>query len=355
MSETTSGVISDLPSHPQPAEVVSKAISPEASKEASPREKAQIAITSGADIITEKKNNGFFNTPDKVDAKRNAENFLGQVETKALNSDGLKAFFISMDSVGGEEAGEIIKAASENMQVKVGSQMLTLDKWKDELSKARNPDGSQTDAQKIQEQELQNGVWGYSFPETTEKPAENVNIPKEKSPEDQVISDSIDSFEAKIKRAKEQGISSEELEETLVLLKLAEEAEGDAGVIIKSEALKSLLADYKMEGIGEIIDGLEERKQPALDKIVSLMGEDKGQEFIAAVKEGKLEDLIREGKLFKVEGMRELLFGQGFTEKDLKEIVSPDNKKKWKSGLLLALMIMMVGSVTVGQESIKTQ
>lgn len=351
MSETTSGVISDLPSHPPPAEVVPKAMSVETSKEASLREKAQMAIASGADLITEKSK--FFDTPDKVDAKRNAEKFLEQVGKKALDSDGLKAFFISMDSVGGEEAGKISEAASEDMLVKVGDRMLSYEDWKEELNTAKNPPDGTPDPQKIQE--LEEGVFGYSFPETTEEPAENINIDKEKSPEDQVISDSIDSFEAKIKRAKEQGISSEELEETLVLLKLAEEAEGDAGVIIKSEALKSLLADYKMEGIGEIIDGLEERKQPALDKIVSLMGEDKGQEFIAAVKEGKLEDLIREGKLFKVEGMRELLFGQGFTEKDLKEIVSPDNKKKWKSGLLLALMIMMVGSVTVGQESIKTQ
>lgn len=335
--------IGELPSHP-PVEAGPKPPPiPEANKEVSPRQKAITAILDGASLI---KTN--VQAPD-------SKIFLEQLDRNELNSDGLKAFFSSMDAIGDEKAKEIGGEAAKDMRVKVGDQMLTLEKWKVALAAVKNPDGSQTDAQKIQQQELENGVFAYSFPEAIEKSSENASIPKEKSAEDKIITDSIKTFEGKIKMAREQGASSEELEETLVLLRLAEKANGEGGVILKHEALRSLSADYKVQGIDNLINDLQEKVQPALDKVASLMEHNKAQEFLTAVGEGKLEDMISKGKLFKVEGMRELLFGESFTEKELKEAMTLDSKKKWKNSLLFALMVMMVGGVSVGQELIKTQ
>lgn len=205
-------------------------------------------------------------------------------------------------------------------------------------------------------EDYMSGLVDGSIPLSTSWRTEELQEQKaqEKSPEDIVISRYRKSFEDEFKKAEERGDvpkdQMEKIEETLILLRLAEEANGDAGVIFKHIALKNLAEEHAEQGLDNVIDTLQEKVPAAIDKVCELMDADKALEFRNAIEDGKLEDLVKSGKLLKVEGMRELLFGKDFTEEKLKEILRVDKKKKWKDPFLLALIILLIGPMELGKE-----
>lgn len=358
------GETSQYPSSVESVKPVDVKTSAEQAKEAlyemSSAKRVGHYLGAGKDLIKEKLDQGLFAGDDEKELREKAEYALKYTGEKGdtENSKSLRAIFETLE-VAGEDGKEISQAASENLFVKVGNgenaRNLTLDEWRAELEAAKKPaDGTSPDSQKIQE--LENGVFGYSFPKNSTRD-ESESTPKEKSQEDISITEYRKSFEEKFKLAKARGDTPkeqmEQIEQTLILLRLAEEANGDAGVIFKHEALKNLAEEHGAQGLNNVIDTLQEKVPAAIEEVCGLMDPDKAEEFRNAIEEGKLGDLIKEGKLLKVEGLRQLFFGKEFTEEKLREILN--KKRKWKDPLLLALIILLIGPVTLGQETFKTR
>lgn len=344
----------EIPSHPPAEAAPSVASSPEAKKEVSDRQRAKNAVAEGAGFIKSKYDTGFFDAGNKIDAKKDAEKVLGQVGGNNLDSDGLKAFFKSMSAIGGE-TDEVSKKAAENMRVKVGDRMLTLDEWRAELEAAQKPvDGRAPDPETVKE--LEDGVFAYSFPKTTDENPESASIPKEKSPEDKLVDQEIVRCKKLFEqRVKEQGDNPNEKDlQAFVLLSFAEEAKGEAGIVVKHEALRNLRDEHGRQELDGAINDLQKKVPDAIEKVCKLMPAEMALEFRNAVAEGELAKMIENGKLSKIEGMRELLFGKDFKEEDFKKILELGKKKKWKNALLLALVIMLIGPVEFGKQAVET-
>ena len=195
-----------------------------------------------------------------------------------------------------------------------------------------------------------------------EKPPED-KVQKQQNVQEQsqenILSLHRKSFEEQFRLAQERGNipkeQMEQMEQTFIMLRLAEEAKGDAGAILKHLALKNLQDHHGIQGLEVVASNLKAKAEEAIDTVhnfISKSDETMANEFSRASKEGKLEDMIRLGKLFKVEGMRNLLFGKDMTEKKLKEVLQIDKKKKWNNLLLLALIIMLIGPVELGKEAV---
>jgi len=342
----------EIPLHPSEATAAQTPLSPEVNKEVLASQRVKEALGKGVDLIKDKKDSVFFDAGDKADAKKDVETVLTQAEQRKLDSDGLRAFFSATSSIGAE-AIDIEKAASENMRIKVGNRILTLDQWRAELNVLRNPpDGAPVDPQKAEEikqkiSELEAGDFAYEF-------VQEESAKQEKSPEDIVISRHRKSFEEQFKKAEERGdVPKEQLEkigETLVMLRLAKEANGEAGIILKHLALKNLEENHGAQGLDDSIENLGKQAAESMNKVYELMEPGKAEEFRNAIKEGKLEDLITSGKLLKIERMRELLFGKDMTEAKLKEILDLNKKKKWGNALLTVLIIMLIGPMELGKQ-----
>lgn len=201
------------------------------------------------------------------------------------------------------------------------------------------------------------GLDNGSIPLSTrwEEEAKQDQATPEKSPEDMEIANKIAQyrklFEKKFETARTQNAPlSDEDSQTLIMLRLAEAANGDEGVILKHLALKNLRDDHGEQRLDGAVNDLQEKASAAIDKVSELMDKAKAEEFRKAIEEGKLGDLIKEGKLLKIEGIRELLFGKDMTEEKLKEILRIDKKKNWKNPLLLALIILLIGPMELGKE-----
>lgn len=349
MNNEGSAGISDIPS----VEATPKAASsPEANKEISAKQRTIDTLNKGLDLIRSKKASGFFDTPDKADAKTSAETALTQEdEQKKLDSDGLKSFFKTTASMG-TDAVEIENAAAENMKVRVVGdnvdEMLSLAEWREALNPA---DGAKPSEERIRQ--LESGRFGYVFPEEA----------KVKSPEDGIadkavdatIKDNLARIKNEIDQRKKNGAEITTSEQRqLLMLGLADIANGPAGPRIKYEALQML----KGLGYGGLdtqimrLDGQLEAADEALANF--LKSKNYTLEAVAGkLKNGGLEALIAEGKLGNMEGFEELIFGDKMEEGKLEEILDPDRKKKRKDLLLSILGILVAGVMPLGQELTK--
>ncbi len=303
------------------------------------------------EIIKEKRNEGFFNDQTRPQAEKGLLYKGGDVNPES--SQSLEAVLDSLKLVGGEEATATYEAIAKYVKVKIAEgdteKLYILDEWQEKLAQATPEEGVRLKGE---------GLYGFVFPEESQQdqPDKQAQLAQEKSPEEIEIAKAISEYrEFFEKRVKAQGGNpSEEDMQTFVMLSFGQAANGEAGVIFKREALKNLAEERGVQNLESKIGYLEQQMSNSISKVSSLM-ENQGKaelakEFGDAVKNGNLMEVIERGKLTKVEGMRELIFGKDFKEEDLNKLLDLGKKNKWKSPLLLALAIMLGAVVEFGKE-----
>jgi len=342
-----------LPEMPAPAERIS----------ISSRE-AGIKLGQAQDVIGKHLDQGFFGKEgeERYENAKKASSYKGTgVDSTQEESDQIFAMRDSVKELVDQDtqARGMDSFFSGNLVVDVqeGDKTVrySISEFEEKLETIKN-DSSLSEEQKKEksEQLKQEARCGFL---TEKEQAQSTQENQEKSPEDILISGHRKLFEKKFKEAEERGDTpKEQLEqlekigETLVMLRLAEEANGEAGIILKHLALKNLEENYGAQGLGDSIENLGKQAAESINKVCERMEPGKAEEFRNAIKEGKLEDLITSGKLPKIEGMRELLFGKDFTEEKLKEILDLNKKKKWGNALLLALLILLIGPIEMSKQ-----
>lgn len=332
---------SHLPAEAAPSTVVSF---PEGNKDVSDRQRAKNAVAQGVGLIKSKRDSGFFDAGDKVDAKKDAEKVLDQVGENNLDSDGLRAFFNSMPTIGGETA-EVSKIAAEHMRVKVGGEgnarFLTLGEWRAELEAAQKLTGNPPDPKRIKE--LEDGVFAYSFPKATQENPESPNVLKEKLPEDKIISDQLSRLEEKLdKTGKLEGKE----QQLLRILRIAEKSKSEARPVIQAQALKLL----KESGTVGLDETFQKASQSVSQKISGGMDYLKEQ----GLSEGDIEIGL---KMLGTEEAEKILsqwgkefVGQELSKEEINELVATEKKKGLKDGVLLALLLAAIGPMELGKE-----
>jgi len=184
--------------------------------------------------------------------------------------------------------------------------------------------------------------------------------PQEKSAED-IISQQLSSLEKQLEAIKKEGRrTTGEQQQLIDLLRLAKEANGEVGALLKEKALQSLKANGAL-GIDNTMQSLSQQVEVAKNKLYEHLknqnwSEEEISKFGSIVDKGQLEKMVREGKFPKVEGLDKLLFGREMTEEQLKKLLDPEGKKGLKGGsLLIALLILALGSMELAKQVIPMQ
>lgn len=162
-----------------------------------------------------------------------------------------------------------------------------------------------------------------------------------------------------LEEIKKEGRANERQEHLLDSLRVAKEANGEAGAILKAKALQQL----KREGVFGVSDAeqrLSEQVPIAKAKLfdhLKTQGWSDGNiaEFINVFQTGQLETAIRKGNFPNVEGLDKLLFGRKMTEEQLKNLLDPEDKKNLGGSLLLLLLLLAVGSTEVVKQVVPMQ
>lgn len=184
--------------------------------------------------------------------------------------------------------------------------------------------------------------------------------PQDKSAEN-IVSQQLSSLERQLKEIKKQGGKiSEKQEKLLVALRGANAANGEIGILVKKEALELLKANGEL-GIDNTIQSLNQEAEAARNKFFEHLKENNwSEEDIGKVRgitdQGKLMEMIKEGKFPEVKGLDVLIFGKEMSEEELKKIFDPEDKKGLKGGsLLIALLVLAFGSMELAKQAIPTQ
>jgi len=320
------------------------------------REKASANITRAKDIINKHLDSGLFGDQGQIAVAYEGTGGDSTPET-SFQMQAMRDCIRKIAQTDAE-AQEINSFFTQNLKVdaKEGDKTMrySISEWEAKLETIQNDLSLSEEDRNTKIQQLkQEATCGF----LVQKEDTQEQKVQDKSPEDILISGHRKSFEKKLKEAEERGDTPKEqmekIGETLVMLRLAEETNGEAGIILKHLALKNLEENHGAQGLGDLIDNLGKQAEESINKVCELMESGKAEEFRNAIKEGKLADLITSGKLPKIEGMRELLFGKDFTEEKLKEILELNKKKKeWKNTLLFALLLLALGPVEFMKETV---
>jgi len=184
--------------------------------------------------------------------------------------------------------------------------------------------------------------------------------PQEKSAED-IIYQQLSSLEKQFEAIKEEGgrLTGEQ-QQLIDLLRLAKEANGEVGALLKEKALQSLKANGIL-GADNAIQSLNQQVEAAKNKLYDHLknqnwSEEEISEFGSLVNEGQLGEIIKEGKFPEVKGLDKLLFGREMTEEKLKKLLDPEDKKGLEVGsLLLLLLVLALGSVELAKQAVPMQ
>lgn len=311
----------------------------------------------GVDLIKSKQGNGFFNTEAKADVKKDAEIVLMQEKQEhgKLDSAGLKAFFRITSSLGAEATG-IEKTASENMHVKIGDRLLTLEQWRTELEAAKKlpADGTLPNQQKIDE--LEKGDFAYDFPKE-EAGEGKTDTGEEKPGANSLIKQELQDLEAKKNKSPDD-------EKLLIMLRLAKRAEkGEMSAIVKDRALRCLNILDSESGAGKIVEDMREETKQAREKLNVLLqnngwNENKIMGFNNALDSGGIDSLISQGELEKIVGLRDALFGpdengRSISDDELQKLLDPEHKRDWsKLGNLLGILFALMFAADMAKQAL---
>lgn len=311
----------------------------------SPRERAGGALRGGVEeIIRKAYDDGFFSEPGKEEAKKDAEAILKAADEGDLDSDGLKLYFKTLKAIGGETADQVGEIAAEHLRVKAGTDLLTKEEWQEKLEQATPEERTRLESE---------GLYGFVFPE---EPA------REKSAEDEVFGRELQKLEERRNKLKPGESLSQEDGETLMSLRFALQATGDAGVVLKGMTLERLRELVKLRGsmvlgLEEAVKSIESKMPQAESNFLGAFHEsgatkEEAAMYLNALKKGKLPEMLQNKTLppEKLKGLSELIFGKELSKKDIGELLEVSKKKGLKDWLLLTFFLAAIGPMEFGKE-----
>lgn len=320
-------------------------------RELSPRDQTSRWLGAGEEIIKKNLSAGFFNEETKPQADKAILYQGGDVNPDS--SESLRATLHCLKAIGGDEAVETRDNIAKYVSIKFEEKFYSPDEWQEKLAQATPEEKARLEGE---------GLYGFVFPEESKKAeAETTQSVEGKSPEDRIITKQLSLLEGKIKTVLQKGgRPTEEQQQLIGALRLAKEAKGEAGVLIKEKALREL-KQSGVFGLENTIESLSEEVSIARDKLFSNL---KGQGwseggingFIEAVRTGNVEGMIREGKFPEAKGLDKLFFGRELKDEELQRLLDPEKKKNWpRNALLFALLISAITSVTLVEQVGKTR
>lgn len=174
----------------------------------------------------------------------------------------------------------------------------------------------------------------FSFPEKSQNPEpleQAQTAPEAKSTEDVVIETQISSYSQKVKAGQEKGANVKKEEKTLAALKMAAQANGEAGLLLKLRALRMLRAD----GIGGLeaeIARLEAGSEACNNALIENLNKNGvSNDVIEELKAGKLDiaNLVVKG-LPEIDGLDYVIFGRELNEEELEKMLETQLSEKEK-------------------------
>jgi hypothetical protein len=309
----------------------------------SPQDQTSHWLGAGIEIIQEKQRLGFFNEETKPQADKAILYQGGDVNTDS--SESLRATLHCLNLIGGDEANKTYGKITQYLNVQYDKNLYSPDEWQEKLAQATPEEKVRLESE---------GLFGFVFPEEDEKSgAETTQSAKEELPVDKIITEKLSFLEKK-------GRLTEGEQQLIGKLRLAKEARGEAGVLIKASALRDLKTSGVV-GLDNEIENLEGQALIASNKLTEHLkeqgwSEDNIKGFIDGVSQGNIENMIKEGKFPKVEGLDRLFFGRELNDEELQRLLDPEKKKKWsKDALLIVLLMSAMSSFTFVQEVSKTR
>jgi hypothetical protein len=329
---------------------------------------AGIKLGEAQGVIDRHLDQGFFGKEgdERYEQAKKASSYKGTGgDSTQENSDQI---FAMRDSVKAlveldPQAKEIDRFLSDNLvvDVKEGDKTMrySISEFEEKLEAIQN-DSSLSEEQKKEKSEQLKQEARCGFLTEKKQVLATQEKPQEKSAED-IISQQLSSLEKQFEAIKKEGgrLTGEQ-QQLIDLLRLAKEANGEVGALLKEKALQSLKANGEL-GVDNTIEGLSKQVEVARSKLLEHLAnnnwsQNEINEFRNLVDKGQLEKMIREGKFPNVEGLDVLLFGREMSEEKLKNLLDPEGKKGLKAGsLLLLLLVLALGSVELAKQAVPMQ
>lgn len=319
---------------------------------ASKPERVSAFFTVATRRIREKEENGAFDSNKELKEKAKlAGSFKGSTEVTREASDSVKATIEVLEAVKTEdpEMQRILDETVPNLRIKVVNEdgtdnRYTLEEWRQKLEASTPEERARFESE---------GLYGFQFPK--EKTQESVGPAREKST-GEVIAVQALQLEAEIVAAKAEGKNTNNQKQLLTTLRLAEQANGEVGVLLKAKALQDLKASG-VGGLEELIQRVEGQRPGAEQRLMehlkaSGLSEEEIASFVGLTGKEGLDKMIAKGAISGIEGLDKLIFGRELSEEELDKILDnhlgPEEKKSYlgygkKTGLALLLLLLLSG------------
>lgn len=330
------------------------------------RERAGRAIGAAVKLVADRFSEGLLDDKgEEIREAAQASQLYQAGEVTPETSNGLRGLMTVLKAGDDETSRDLAARISQGYLVKIregeNEQFLTREQWEAEMAR--------TDLSDADREKLANGLHGHSFPSENQQAAQAEEA-KPPLTEDVVIATQISTLERQIAEAKARGEDTGRKEGILVTLRLASQANGEVGVLLKVKALQDLKASG-VAGLDDSLQALGERVPAAQQKLIeylSVQGVSESDIIAACGLGGRsgLDRLITQGILDKVEGLDELVFGKELTKEDLGDLLDTTDLilqekqdllkkygKKAGFGLLLLILSTTFGAVDFGKQVAK--
>lgn len=292
-----------------------------------PRERTAQFLGAGKSLVKEKKGEGLFATPEQDALAELALSYAGG-ELSPESSAALTALDETLAGIPGDEASDIRREIRSYMAVQVGegegARVYSIEEWEQKVAQATDAERTQLEAQ---------GRRGYQFnAPRAEEEAGRVQTPTE----EQILRDHVGILEGRIRLAREKGEDTEKEEQLLKTLRLAQEANGDLGVLLKLKALRDL-RQSGAEGLGEVIAKLEAGAKAAQGEFIKFLeGAGFSASAILALQRMGVEGMIQQGVGLQVEGFAKRVFGKDIAQETIDSLMDLTDLTKAQKEALIA-------------------
>ncbi|MFH1832788.1 MAG: hypothetical protein ABH816_01290 [Candidatus Levyibacteriota bacterium] len=307
----------------------------------------------GRNLIAKNREGGRFDSDESLKQKaEKAASYDGSQGVTKNSSDSLKAAIDvlsgikdsdgNLDAVSKIALDEITPFIKVRVVDETGDKLYSLSEWEEKLSSVSSDERTQLEAK---------GLYGFKFPkekQPEEPKAEEADLRLVAA--DGKISEYRQGLVKEILELKSRGQNTAGKEQLLKDLRLADEANGEAGALLKLKALRDLEKSGVI-GLKESIEAFEERQEEAKKKVVEAF-EKAGMSdvYISQVKEaiglGNIESIFVGENRPEIEGLDILIFGREMSEDELAKLLDVNldpNKKGNKWALLMILAAAVYG------------
>lgn len=369
-SESSADVVTPmLPEPPQPSKEtpdMPPAISPSAEtaspqyesklKGMSQREIAGRSMALAKEVIGEQLQAGTLSEDAQTDASLVLSFNGGSTEQ---TSKVLQATEKSLSALPGDEAKDLLKRIQENQRVKDGSgKTHTREEWTSKLN------GVSPEERTVLEQQA---TYGYDFSDeggsNSTEAASSTDTETSESAENNLIAVTVQELEEQRAALRDKGEDTKGIDGLLNNLRIAEKADGTAGILLKLKALEAAGASYP---------GNADEVNARVDAAQQIIGEQLIKSGIAPEQMAELANLLQNGDIDgfikgigsnNIVGMDVALFGRELQEEEIIEMLNtaniPDDIKRkinLSGGAKMAgliLLLLVVAPVVIAAKAAK--